>query len=69
MINNHLGKWISSGFLTIQNWVDNIILRHYTANDDSEIVPWVTSKKVGKYVYDTLPETLQGNLGTYLILP
>lgn len=61
--------WISSGFLTIQNFIDNSILKKETGNPDALIVPGVTSVRVVGHNNDPLYDFLVGNFATYTVLP
>jgi ATP-binding cassette subfamily A (ABC1) protein 3 len=61
--------WETSGFLTLQNWIDNIILQKESGDPKAMIVPGVTSVKVAKHTNDQLAEILLGNFATYTVLP
>jgi ATP-binding cassette subfamily A (ABC1) protein 3 len=67
----HLTPWAKSGFISIQNWIDNIILT--TLVDSDTISPSITlvysSLKVPGYVNDDIGDVLSGNMATYIVLP
>lgn len=57
------------GFLTIQNWIDNIILEIETNNPNLEIRPAMTSVYIPAYQKDNLITYLQGQLISFIALP
>jgi ATP-binding cassette, subfamily A (ABC1), member 3 len=62
-------KFLKTGFLTIQNWIDNIILRKETGNDNIFINPSFTSVPVVAHVSDNIATYLQGQTNVFLVLP
>ena len=60
---------MNSGFLTVQNWIDNIILSHESGNPNIHINPTFTSVKVIAHVSDNIALYLQGQTNVFLVLP
>jgi len=65
----NLEPWIQNGFLTLQNFIDNSILRKETGNPDALIIPGITSVRVEGHNNDPLYDFLVGNFATYTVLP
>lgn len=61
--------WIKSGFLLIQTWIDNLILKLEGGQDDIAIVPGIVPMKVEGHYSDNLIMFLYGNFAVYTILP
>ncbi|KRX00793.1 P-loop containing nucleoside triphosphate hydrolase [Pseudocohnilembus persalinus] len=59
--------WVKSGFVTLQNWMDNLILQQ--EGSDVKILPTVTSFTVEEHLQDNLPDLVVGNFGTFTTLP
>ncbi|KAL4478578.1 hypothetical protein ABPG74_006813 [Tetrahymena malaccensis] len=66
---NNLDTWVDSGFLTIQNWIDNLILQYTTQNNNLEIQASITSMLVEDHYKNPLVDSLKGNMGVYIVLP
>ncbi|EAR81921.2 ABC transporter family protein (macronuclear) [Tetrahymena thermophila SB210] len=66
---NNLDTWVNSGFLTIQNWIDNIILQYTTENSNLEIQSSITSMLVQDHYKNSLVDNLKGNMGVFIVLP
>ena len=60
---------MNSGFLTIQNWLDNEILQIETGDDTLTIQPFMASVKTPAYKKDDLATYLQGQTNVFLVLP
>lgn len=68
-IEDQLMPWAESGFLTIQNWIDNIIIKKITNNPNLDIKPHVTSEKVQEHKDDDMPNVVARQFATFTILP
>lgn len=60
---------ITSGFLTIQNWIDNEILIQETNNNKYEIKPSMVSVRIPEYIEDDITLYLKGYTNVFLVLP
>lgn len=60
---------IKTGFLTIQNWIDNTILEIETNNPNLEIKSTMTSVRIPAYTKDNIALYLQGQTNIFLVLP
>ncbi|KAL4488927.1 hypothetical protein ABPG72_005714 [Tetrahymena utriculariae] len=69
MIKDYFYPWRDYGFLTIQNWIDNIIFRNVANNQNMKIFSSITSMTIQKYGNDPLSTTLKGNFAVYVVLP
>jgi len=61
--------WKKSGFLVIQNFIDNLILRKETGVATATIDAKVYPIKSPEHVKDTVDVELTGNFGPILVLP
>jgi len=61
--------FIDSGFLTLQNWIDNIILEIETGDSTAEITSSLASVRIPAYVNDNIALYLQGQTNIFLCLP
>lgn len=43
MIKDFMTPWLKSGFMTVLNWMDNLILRHELSDDTASINVKVSS--------------------------
>ncbi|KAL4489354.1 hypothetical protein ABPG72_019009 [Tetrahymena utriculariae] len=66
---NNLDTWVDSGFLTIQNWIDNLILQYTTQNSNLEIQASIASMLVEGHYKNPLVDSLKGNMGVFIVLP
>jgi len=58
-----------SGFLSLQNLIDNLILQRETSNTAAKIDSTITSRTVAAYTEDTFSSNLQGQISTLIALP
>lgn len=63
------GLFNMSGFLAMQNWIDNIILQIETNNEETSIYANFTSVKTPAYKKDDLAIYLQQQTQVFLVLP
>lgn len=61
--------FIKTGFLTLQSWVDNVILQVETADSNSQINANLASVRIPKYINDDIALYLQGSTNIFLVLP
>ncbi|EAR97153.2 ABC transporter family protein (macronuclear) [Tetrahymena thermophila SB210] len=61
--------WRDSGFLQLQTWIDNIILRTASGDPTQKINPIITSMTVEQHRKDDLADTLKGNFSVFVVLP
>lgn len=61
--------FIDSGFLTIQNWIDNTIFQIESNDENVEITPSLASLKTPAYEKDNIAIYLQGQTNVFLVLP
>lgn len=61
--------WYSSGFLSIQHFIDNLILRKETANQNANISAKVYPIKQESYTKDTIDLELTTNFPPFVVLP
>lgn len=61
--------FITNGFLSLQSWLDNLILQAETGNPAAEIVPALASLKTPAYKRDNIALYLQGQTNNFLVLP
>lgn len=60
-------KYVNTGYLTLQTWIDNIILKTYINN--ATFTPKVASVRVEAYKKDNIGIYLQGQAKVFLVLP
>lgn len=58
-----------SGFLSLQNFIDNLILQKETSNPAAKIDSTITSRTVKAHVEDDLFSSLQGQISMFIALP
>ncbi|CAD8082367.1 unnamed protein product [Paramecium sonneborni] len=56
-----------NGFLTIQNWIDNLIIQQY--DPSITIEPTLSHVRSRKHIKDKFPDFVNGAYGIYLALP
>ncbi|EAS01530.2 ABC transporter family protein (macronuclear) [Tetrahymena thermophila SB210] len=61
--------WVSSGFVTLQNYIDNLILKKETANTNAQIQANVYPIKTQSYTKDPIDLQLTGNFAPFVVLP
>ncbi|KAL4488936.1 hypothetical protein ABPG72_005723 [Tetrahymena utriculariae] len=61
--------WRNSGFLQLQTWIDNIILRSASGDSTQKIYPSITSMTVESHRKDDLADILKGNFSVFVVLP
>ncbi|EAR86885.2 ABC transporter family protein (macronuclear) [Tetrahymena thermophila SB210] len=66
---DHLYKYINTGFMTLQNWIDNMIFQIESGDQNSSITVELSSMKIIKHGQDDLAEKMQGRFATYIVLP
>ncbi|KAL4490757.1 hypothetical protein ABPG72_021811 [Tetrahymena utriculariae] len=66
---DQLDPWVDSGFLTIQNWIDNQILQYTTQDNTQQIQASITSMLVEDHYKNPLVSSLKGNMGVFIVLP
>jgi len=64
-----LYKYGHSGFLSLQNYIDNLILQRETTTPSAKISSSITSRTVQAYTEDNLGSNLQGQLSLLVALP
>lgn len=69
MIDENLDRWVESGFLSMQNLIDNLILRKETNDSTYKIQPRVHSIQVAEHEDDEIVDVLKSNFQTYIVLP
>lgn len=62
-------KYVLRGYLMIQNWIDNIILREETGNKNARIYPIVAPFPLHYHYEDDIYDTINGLLGFFVVLP
>jgi len=58
-----------SGFLSLQNFIDNLILQKETGNTDAKIGSTITSRTVEAYTIDDFSANLQGQMSMFIAFP
>lgn len=64
-----LYRYTRVGFLTVQNWIDNMILQQETNRPMASISAGVSSVTVPAYTRDNLGSTLSGMVEFFLVMP
>ena len=58
-----------SGFLSLQNFIDNLILQKETSNTAAKILSTITSRTVKAYTEDNFSSSMQGQISMFIALP
>ncbi|EAR99563.1 ABC transporter family protein (macronuclear) [Tetrahymena thermophila SB210] len=61
--------WVDSGFLTLQHYIDNLILKKETGNPSAGITAKIYPIQSPSYTQDKIDEQLSNNFGPFMILP
>jgi len=58
-----------SGFLSLQNFIDNLILQKETSTSSAKIESTITSRTVEAYTEDNIASNLKGQVSMFIALP